>query len=104
MPPSCDCAACLTEWWADRTAREAELLIYDVAVVQLLPDMPGRLPAMTLGSCVAWDGDGAEVALWEPDALPVHQDGAEAVQGHPALAGLWEALGDLVALLDLEVA
>lgn len=104
VPPSCDCAACLTSWWEDRTEWEAELLIYDVAVVSLVADMPGRLPAMTLGSCVAWGGNGAEVALWSPDALPVHSDDAEAMEGHPALPSLWEALGELVEVLDLEVA
>lgn len=104
MQPPCDCAACLTSWWEDRTAWEAELLVFDAAVVQLLPDVPGRLTCMTLAPCVAWDEDGHEVALWSPDALPIHGGGAGAVEGHPALAGLWEELAHLVEVLDGEVA
>lgn len=98
MPPVCDCATCLTSWWEDRTAWEAELLIYDAAVVQLLPDMPGRLTCMTLAPCIAWDGDGHEVPLWGPDDLPVYSDGAGAMEGHPALGELWEELAHLVVL------
>ena len=104
MSPTCDCAACLVAWWEDRTAWEGELLIYDVAVVQYLPDMLGRLTCMTLAPCIAWDDDGHEVALWSPDALPIHGDGAGAAEGHPALAGLWEGLAHLVEQLDSEVA
>lgn len=104
LPPARDCAACLTSWWEDRTAWEAELLIYDATVVQLLPDQPGRLTAMHLGPCVAWDSSGAEIALWAPDALPIHEGGAGAVEGHPALAGLWEGLAHRVEELGGEVA
>lgn len=104
LPPPCDCASCLVAWWEDRTAWEGELLAHDVAVVQLLPDMPGRLTCMTLAPCAAWDEDGHEVALWGPDALPIHEDGAGAVEGHPALAGLWEELAHLVEELDGEAA
>lgn len=104
MSPPCDCAPCLIEWWEDRTAWEAELLIHDTAVVQLLPDVPGRLTAMHLGPCVAWDEDGHEVDLWGRDALPIHEGGAGAVEGHPALGELWAALGELVEELDGEAA
>ena len=104
LPPPCDCASCLVAWWEDRTAWEGELLAHDVAVVQLLPDMPGRLTCMTLAPCAAWDEDGHEVALWGPDALPIHEGGTGAVEGHPALAGLWEELAHLVEELDGEVA
>lgn len=104
MPPVCDCATCLTSWWTDRVEFEAELLVYDTAVVQLLPDMPGRLTCMTLAPCAAWDEDGHEVALWGPDALPIHEGGAVVVEGHPALGELWAALGELVEELDGEVA
>ena len=104
MSPPCDCASCLGAWWTDRTEFEAELLIYDAAVVQYVADMPGRLTCMTLAPCAAWGDDGHEVALWSPDALPIHGDGAGAVEGHPALAGLWEGLAHLVEELDSEVA
>ena len=104
MSPPCDCAPCLVAWWADRTAWEGELLIYDAAVAQLLPDAPGRLTCMTLTPCVAWGDDGHEVALWSPDALPIHEDGAGAAQGHPALGELWATLGELVEELDGEAA
>lgn len=73
-------------------------------MVQLLPDAPGRLAAMHLAPCAAWDDDGREVALWTPDALPIYEVGAGAVEGHPALADLWLALGELVEELDAEVA
>lgn len=104
IPPPCDCATCLTSWWTDRVEFEAELLVYDAAVVQLLPEVPGRLTCMTLAPCAAWDEDGHEVALWSPDALPIHEGGAGAVEGHPALAGLWEELAHLVEEFDGEVA
>ena len=104
LPPPCDCASCLVAWWEDRTAWEGELLAHDVAVVQLLPDMPGRLTCMTLAPCAAWDEDGHEVALWSPDALPIHEGGAGAVEGHPALGELWEELDHLVEELDGEAA
>ena len=104
MQPPCDCAPCLTSWWADRTEFEAELLVHDAAVAQYLPDAPGRLTCMTLAPCVAWDADGHEVALWDPDALPIHEGGAVAVEGHPALGELWATLGELVEELDGEAA
>ena len=104
MSPPCDCAPCLVAWWEDRTAWEGELLAHGVAVVQLLPDMPGRLTCMTLAPCAAWGSSGTEVPLWGPDDLPVYSDGTGAVEGHPALAGLWEELAHLVEELDGEVA
>ncbi|MGO2362241.1 MAG: hypothetical protein ACTH6N_14075 [Brachybacterium tyrofermentans] len=102
VPHWCDCAACITTWWEDRTSWEGDLLAFDVVPVALLPDEPDRLPLMLLGTCAAWDENGDEVALWTPDALPVHELGADAVQEHPALPSLWGSLEDLVQLLDLE--
>lgn len=104
IPPACDCASCLVAWWADRTEFEAELLVHDAAVAQYLPDTPGRLTCMTLAPCIAWDSSGAEIPLWGPGDLPVYSDGAGAVEGHAALAGLWEDLVHLVEELDAEVA
>ncbi|MGP5033821.1 hypothetical protein ACTXKE_02705 [Brachybacterium alimentarium] len=100
VPHWCDCAPCLLEWWEDRYSWEGDLLVLGAVPVALLPDEPGRLPLMLLGSCGAWDD--SQAPLWTPDALPVHAEGADAVQGHPALPSLWASLEDLVAVLDLE--
>ncbi|MEE1651832.1 hypothetical protein V1260_13700 [Brachybacterium sp. J144] len=100
IPPPCDCAPCLLAWWDDRASWEGDLLSYGVAVVELLPDEPGRLACMHLALCEAWDADGREIALWTPDGLPIHRGGAAAVGGHPVLAGLWAALEELVRELD----
>ena len=75
MSPPCDCAPCLVAWWADRTAWEGELLIYDAAVAQLLPDAGhGRLDAL------ARDGSdgaraGVEVDHPQPTLPPELGDG-----------------------------
>lgn len=101
LPPPCDCSSCLIAWWSDRYSWEGDLLVVGLTPVDQLPDAPGVLTRYVLGTCAPHDEEtGDEVELWSPDALPVHEAGAERVHGHPALAALWPALEALVDSLD----
>lgn len=103
--PSCGeraCSSCAVVLWDDMGALCGELRVLGLAVVEVLPSIPGSLTRYLIGEAPEsqWDEDGMLLPPWSPDSLPVYSDGAQRIYGHPALPVLWEALAELVAELD----